>query len=77
MKEMHFFYIVSQKLPYDQVCPSVGWTVGLPVIISQKGGQFHFHGPIGAVVHFHCSQLLFVFTSLAKCFDSWQRRASY
>ena len=33
------------KLPYDPVSPSVSWAVGRSVIISEKGGKFHFHAP--------------------------------
>ena len=28
---------------------SVGWSVGLPVIIFKKGGKLHFRSPIGAI----------------------------
>ena len=39
------------KLLYDAVCRRlVGLLVGLSVIISLRGGKFHFHAHIGALV---------------------------
>ena len=40
-----FTFFLEVKLPYEPVCPFVGASV----IISYKGGKFHFHAPNGAV----------------------------
>ena len=39
-------FLLEVKLSYDPSCQSVGWSVGLSVIIS----SFTFHAPIGALV---------------------------
>ena len=39
------------KLSYDLVCPSVGGSIGRKARHNfLKGGKFHFHAPIGALV---------------------------
>ena len=42
--------VLKVKLPFDPVLPSVRWSVGLSVIISSQGGNFHFSASIGALV---------------------------
>ena len=42
--------LLEVKLRYDPVGPSVRRSVG--VIINERGGKFHFHGNIGALVLF-------------------------
>ena len=61
------------KLPHDPVCPSsVGRLAGLSV----RGGRFHFHAPIWALVLFHLKQDNHIFTTnsahlwIVRCISS-------
>ena len=45
-----FFSFFEVEIPSNPVCPFVGRSVGLSVIISLKVGKFYFHSPIGELV---------------------------
>ena len=49
--KFYLIFLLEGKLPYDPVCPSVGWLICWSVgwLVCQ-GGEFHFHAPIGALI---------------------------